>query len=36
MDFLVPLFIIALIIVGIYFLTQSKMQVVQEEERLVV
>jgi hypothetical protein len=36
MDFFVPLFIIALIIVGIYFLTQSKMQVVQEEERLVV
>ncbi|MCE7983000.1 MAG: hypothetical protein DYG89_17585 [Caldilinea sp. CFX5] len=36
MDFLVPLFIIALIIVGIYFLTQSKMRVVQEEERLVV
>lgn len=36
MDFLVPLFIIALIIVGIYLLTQSKVQVVQEEERLVI
>lgn len=36
MDFLFPLFIIVLIVVVLYLLTQSKIQIVSEEERLVV
>lgn len=36
MDFLFPLFVIVLIVVGLYLLTQSKIRVVPEEERLVI
>lgn len=36
MDFLFPLFVIVLIVVALYLLTQSKIRIVPEEERLVV
>lgn len=36
MDFLFPLFVIVLIVVALYLLTQSKIRVVPEEERLVI
>lgn len=36
MDFLFPLFVIVLIVVALYLLTQSKIRIVPEEERWVV
>ncbi|MBX3009933.1 MAG: SPFH domain-containing protein [Caldilineaceae bacterium] len=36
MDFVVPLFFIIFVVIGIYLLTQAKFQVVPEEERLVI
>lgn len=36
MDFLFPIFVILLLVVALYLLTQSKIRIVPEEERLVI